>query len=217
MVRTRYWHLEEANLQSTVSRSLHRSSTSGSVSPPTPPQRSCRHRVTSTCPSSKAPPTPCSGTTCSSGPKPARPRRRHDPRERAHRDRRRCVRHGRDPLRSADHITALHAGNWDYLFSMIKTFAADPEMVLPIVTRSAPRPVHPGVHRTPRLHMSPPRCPRHRRHVRRHPRRTRPGSNRPDGPQGHRRQASRSRRWIRRHRIGHPPSSRSRPPSSTAS
>ncbi|MEC7966271.1 MAG: malate synthase A [Actinomycetota bacterium] len=30
-----------------------------------------------------------------------------------------------------DHITALHAGNWDYLFSMIKTFAADPEMVLP--------------------------------------------------------------------------------------
>ncbi|MEO0494188.1 MAG: malate synthase A [Actinomycetota bacterium] len=30
-----------------------------------------------------------------------------------------------------DHITALHAGNWDYLFSMIKTFAGDPEMVLP--------------------------------------------------------------------------------------
>lgn len=30
-----------------------------------------------------------------------------------------------------DHITALHAGNWDYLFSLIKTFANDPEMVLP--------------------------------------------------------------------------------------
>ncbi|MEM8705301.1 MAG: malate synthase A, partial [Actinomycetota bacterium] len=30
-----------------------------------------------------------------------------------------------------DHITALHAGNWDYLFSLIKTFSNDPEMVLP--------------------------------------------------------------------------------------
>ena len=30
-----------------------------------------------------------------------------------------------------DHITALHAGNWDYLFSLIKTFADDDSMILP--------------------------------------------------------------------------------------
>lgn len=30
-----------------------------------------------------------------------------------------------------DHITGLHTGNWDYLFSMAKTFRADPAFVLP--------------------------------------------------------------------------------------
>lgn len=30
-----------------------------------------------------------------------------------------------------DHITGLHAGNWDYLFSLIKTFPNDPEFILP--------------------------------------------------------------------------------------
>ncbi|GJM37193.1 MAG: malate synthase [Acidimicrobiales bacterium] len=30
-----------------------------------------------------------------------------------------------------DHITGLHTGNWDYLFSVAKTFRADPSFVLP--------------------------------------------------------------------------------------
>lgn len=30
-----------------------------------------------------------------------------------------------------DHITGLHAGNWDYLFSLIKTFPEDPNFILP--------------------------------------------------------------------------------------
>ena len=39
--------------------------------------------------------------------------------------------HPNGTRRNDDHITGLHAGNWDYLFSLIKTFANDPEMVLP--------------------------------------------------------------------------------------
>lgn len=30
-----------------------------------------------------------------------------------------------------DHVTGLHAGSWDYLFSLIKTFPDDPEFILP--------------------------------------------------------------------------------------
>ena len=30
-----------------------------------------------------------------------------------------------------DHITGLHTGNWDYLFSLIKTFPDDPNFILP--------------------------------------------------------------------------------------
>lgn len=30
-----------------------------------------------------------------------------------------------------DHVTGLHAGSWDYLFSLIKTFPHDPEFILP--------------------------------------------------------------------------------------
>ncbi len=30
-----------------------------------------------------------------------------------------------------DHVTGLHTGNWDYLFSMAKTFHHDPEFILP--------------------------------------------------------------------------------------
>ena len=37
-----------------------------------------------------------------------------------------------------DHITALHAGNWDYLFSLIKTFAHDETMVLPDIAALSP-------------------------------------------------------------------------------
>ncbi|MEM9468191.1 MAG: malate synthase A [Actinomycetota bacterium] len=37
-----------------------------------------------------------------------------------------------------DHITALHAGNWDYLFSLIKTFADDDTMVLPDIAALGP-------------------------------------------------------------------------------
>ena len=37
-----------------------------------------------------------------------------------------------------DHITALHAGNWDYLFSLIKVFATDEEMVLPDIAALGP-------------------------------------------------------------------------------
>lgn len=37
-----------------------------------------------------------------------------------------------------DHITGLHAGNWDYLFSFIKTFPDDTDMVLPDVAVLGP-------------------------------------------------------------------------------
>ncbi|MEM9518770.1 MAG: malate synthase A [Actinomycetota bacterium] len=37
-----------------------------------------------------------------------------------------------------DHITALHAGNWDYLFSLIKTYAADADMILPDIESLSP-------------------------------------------------------------------------------
>lgn len=30
-----------------------------------------------------------------------------------------------------DHVTGLHTGNWDYLFSLIKTFPDDPDFILP--------------------------------------------------------------------------------------
>ena len=52
--------------------------------------------------------------------------------------------------------------------------------------------------------MSPPWRPRHRWHVGRHPRRTRPCSNRPDGPQGHRRQAPQAGDGFDGTRIGQP-------------
>jgi malate synthase len=37
-----------------------------------------------------------------------------------------------------DHITALHAGNWDYLFSLIKTFPDERDMVLPDIAALGP-------------------------------------------------------------------------------
>lgn len=37
-----------------------------------------------------------------------------------------------------DHITGLHAGNWDYLFNLIKVFPDDAEMILPDVAALGP-------------------------------------------------------------------------------
>ena len=111
-----------------------------------------------------------------------------------------------------DHICALNAGRWDYIFSVAKRFHADPAFVLPdrsAVTMTVP--VHARLHRTAGEDLPPARRPRHRRHGRLHPE---PPQARGDGGgpgQGDRRQAPRGRGRLRRH-LGGPSRTWSSPP-----
>ena len=87
-----------------------------------------------------------------------------------------------------EHAAGLNAGRWDYLFSVIKRFRSDPELV---VARSIAAhddgPVHARLHPVARADLPPPRSPRDRRHGRVHPEPARPrghGTGARQGPRG---------------------------------